>query len=70
MAKRKIITVLLLIIGVSLSVVFFLQIEFPQGFGAYFKRAYYRQFGPLIISMELGIAGIYLFKEHKKTNFT
>lgn len=70
MRKRKIIALILLILGVLLSVAFFLQIEFPQRFGAYFKRDYYKQFGPLIISIELVIAGIYLFKEHKKTNFT
>lgn len=50
--------------------VFIWNIEFPQGFETYFKREYYSQFGPLAISIELFIAGYYLFKERKKTNFT
>lgn len=69
MEKRKTIALLLIIIGVLLSIVFTLQIDFPKGFKAYFKWEYYNQFGPLIISIELVIAGFYLFKEHKKTNF-
>ncbi|NJB69625.1 hypothetical protein GGR42_000087 [Saonia flava] len=70
MKKRKIISLLLLIIGAALSVAFILKIEFPQGFEAYFKREYYNQFGPLAISIELLIASYYLFVGHKKTNFT
>ncbi|MRI01650.1 hypothetical protein GH721_13990 [Kriegella sp. EG-1] len=69
MKKRKIISLLLLIIGLVLSVAFITKIEFPQGFEAYFKRAYYNQFGPLAISVELLIASYYLFIGHKKTNF-
>jgi len=70
MKKRKIIALLLLIIGLALSVAFIMKIEFPQGFEAYFKREYYNQFGPLAISVELLIASYYLFIGHKKTNFT
>ena len=70
MKKRKIISILLLIIGTALSVAFIVKIEFPQGFEAYFKRSYYNQFGPLAISVELLIASYYLFIGHKKTNFT
>lgn len=70
MNKRKIISLLLLIIGLALSVAFIIKIEFPQGFEAYFKREYYNQFGPLVISVELLIASYYLFIGHKKTNFT
>ena len=70
MKKRKILALLFLIIGASLSVAFILKIEFPQGFGAYFKREYYNQFGPLAISVELLIASYHLFIGHKKTNFT
>ncbi|WP_397446010.1 hypothetical protein [Polaribacter sp. R77954] len=47
-----------------------MDIEFPQGFETYFKREYYSQFGPLAISIELLIAGYYLFREYEKTNFT
>ena len=69
MKKRKIISLLLLIIGIALSVAFILRIEFPQGFEAYFKREYYNQFGPLAISVELLIASYYLFIGYEKTNF-
>ena len=69
MKKRKIISVLLLIISVALSVDFLLKVEFPQGFEAYFKREYYNQFGPLAISIELLIASYYLFIGDKRTNF-
>lgn len=70
MKKRKTISLLLLIIGLALSVVFISKIEFPQGLEAYFRREYYNQFGPLAISVELLIASYYLFIGHKKTNFT
>lgn len=59
-----------MIIASTLSIIFFLKIDFPQGFVLYFKRAYYSQFGPLVISIELLIAAYYLFIGHKKTNFT
>ena len=70
MKKRKLISVLLLIVGVALSIAFLLKIEFPQGLESYFKRAYYNQFGPLVLCVELLIASYYLFIGHKKTNFT
>ena len=70
MKKRKTIALLLLIIGIGLSIAFIMKIEFPQGFERYFKRAYYNQFGPLAISVELLFASYYLFIGHKKTNFT
>ena len=63
MEKRKIIASLLLSIGVLLSIAFLLQIDFPQGFEVYFQRAYYSQFGPLVISIELLTASYYLFIE-------
>lgn len=69
MKKRKIISIVLLLIGILLSVAFLLRIDFPQGFEAYFEREYYNQFGPLAISLELLIAAFYLLKGHKKTNF-
>jgi hypothetical protein len=54
----------------GLSIAFLLKIDFPPGLEGYFKREYYNQFGPLAISIELLIAGYYLFIGHKKTNFT
>ncbi|GAB5554320.1 MAG: hypothetical protein Sapg2KO_39110 [Saprospiraceae bacterium] len=70
MKKRKTIALLLLIIGIVLSIAFIMKIEFPKGFEAYFKRAYYNQFGPVAISIELLIASYYLLIGHNKTNFT
>lgn len=70
MKRRKMMSLLLLVVGFSLSVAFILKIEFPQGFEAYFKREYYNQFGPLAISIELLIASYYLLIGHKKTNFS
>ena len=49
---------------------YFNQIDFPIGFKANFKAEYFNQFGPLAISVELLIAGFYLFNKHPKTNFT
>ncbi len=65
----KNVSILLLLIAITMSIVFFLKIEFPQGFDLYFKREYYSQFGPLVISIELFIAGYYLLIEHQKANF-
>ena len=69
MKKRQLIALILLIVGLGLSAAFFLKIDFPQGFEGYFKRAYYNQFGPLAIGVELIIACYYLFIGQKKTNF-
>ena len=69
MKRRKTIALALLITAIALSFAFLLKIEFPQGFEMYFNREYYNQFGPLAISIELLIAGYYLFIGHKKTNF-
>ena len=46
------------------------QIKFPTGLETYFKAEYYNQFAPFAISVELLIAGFYLFNKHPKTNFT
>ncbi|KJD36525.1 hypothetical protein PW52_02410 [Tamlana sedimentorum] len=70
MKKRKTIALSLLIIGLALSVAFITKIDFPQGFEVYFKREYYKQYGPLAISVELLIASYHLFIGHKKSNFT
>ncbi|WP_020570176.1 hypothetical protein [Neolewinella persica] len=69
MKNKKNVSILLLIIAITMSIAFFLNIEFLQGFELYFEREYYNQFGPLVISIELFIAGYYLFIEHQKANF-
>ena len=70
MKKRKTVALTLFIIGLTLSVAFIMKVEFPQSFTAYFKKEYYNQFGPLVISIELLIASYYLCMGHNKTNFT
>jgi len=69
MKHRKSIALLFMLIGVALGIVFFLDISFPVGLEAYLSKDYYGQFGPLAISIELLIAGLYLFKAHKNVNF-
>lgn len=69
MKTRKIIAFVFIILALALGVIFYLDIDFPRGLEAYFKREYYNQFGPLAISVELLIAGIYLFMKHTKANF-
>lgn len=70
MNVRKIIALVFIALSLVLGIIFFLDIEFPIGLADYFKRDYYNQFGPLAISIELLIAGSYLFVKHSKTNFT
>ncbi len=70
MKARKIIALVFIILALVLGVIFYLDIDFPIGLEAYFKKEYYNQFGPLAICVELLIAGIYLFKQHANVNFT
>lgn len=69
MKSRKIIAIVFIALALVLGAIFLLQIEFPSGLEAYFKSAYYNQFGPLAISIELLIAGVYLLIGHSKANF-
>lgn len=69
MKTRKILALVFMILALTLGVIFFVEIEFPIGLEAYLKKDYYSQFGPLAISIELLIAGLYLFKRHAKANF-
>ena len=69
MKGRKLIGSIFLTIGLVLAVVFYSKIEFPSDFQSYFRIGTYGQFGPMIISIELMIAGYYLFVGHSKTNF-
>jgi len=70
MNTRKILAVVFIAFALVLGIMFYLAIDFPRDLEAYFKKEYYTQFGPLAISVELLIAGIYLFKKHPKANFT
>jgi hypothetical protein len=67
---RKIIAIVFMIIAIVLGVIFYIEIDFPIGLEAYLKKAFYSQFGPLAICIELLIAGLYLFVKHPKSNFT
>ena len=70
MKNRNIIASMFIAIAIILGVIFLSKIVFPVGLEDYFKKDYYNQFGPFVISIELLIAGIYLFIEHSKANFT
>ena len=66
---RKILASIFILVSAVLGIIFFLEISFPVGLDAYFKSAFYNQFGPLAICVELLIAGLYLFIKHPKANF-
>ncbi|WP_338195454.1 hypothetical protein [Flagellimonas marinaquae] len=68
--KRKLNAILFMAIALALGALFYANSIFPKNFEAYFKPQFYNQFGPIAICIELFIAGIYLFKGHKKSNFT
>ncbi len=70
MKKRKILGALFILIGTLFGILFYMKIALPDELGGYFSKAYYGQFGPLVISVELLIAGTYLFNGHSNTNFT
>ena len=70
MTSRKIIAVIFILMALVLGTLFYLKINFPKEIGGYFNSEYYGQFGPLAISIELLIAGVYLFIKHPKANFT
>lgn len=67
---RKIIAALFILLALVLGAIFYSELLFPTDLEPYFKAEYYNQFGPLAISVELLIAGIYLFIKDSKTNFT
>lgn len=70
MKNRKFTSLALLFIALTISIALLSRIDFPQGLETYFKREYYKQFGPLAIGIELLIASYYLLIKHEKTNFT
>ncbi|MBT8223257.1 MAG: hypothetical protein KJN96_08835 [Eudoraea sp.] len=67
---RKILGAIFITISIILGGIFFNGISYPVGLDGYFKAAYYNQFGPLAICVELLFAGVYLYIKHRKTNFT
>lgn len=69
MKNRKGIATFFILLSVVLGVIFYTNIDYPSTVEDYFKKSYYGQFGPLAICVELLIAGYYLFKGHKKSNF-
>lgn len=70
MKNRKTTSSILLLVALVLGVAFLFNIEFPQGYETYFTRAYYNQYGPLILAVELLFAAYYLRIGHQKTNFS
>lgn len=70
MKNRKLNAILFVAIALSLGIYFYLKSDFPENIQNYFKPEFFNQFGPIAISVELLIAGIYLFSNHKQTNFS
>ena len=70
MKNRNIVASVFIVVALVLGAIFLSEIVFPVGLEDYFKKDYYNQFGPLAISIELLIAGIYLYIGHRKANFT
>lgn len=67
--SKKAVAVAYVLLGGIFALIFYFNVVFPESFQEYFKQSYYQQFGPIAISLELFIAGIYLLKGHKKSNF-
>ncbi len=70
MMFRRLIALGFMVVATVLGVIFLPDIDFPVGLTSYFQKEYYSQFGPLAISIELLIAGVYLLKGGQKANFT
>ncbi|MEL6303540.1 MAG: hypothetical protein AAGL29_04025 [Bacteroidota bacterium] len=56
-------------IGLAFSLIFFTQIEFPTEVRTYFRTGTYDKFGPLVISVEMVVAGASLLFSKSKANF-
>ena len=67
--KRKFNAIVFMAIALVLGSLVYINSIFPKEFEAYFQPQFYNQFGPIAICIELFIAGIYLFRGHKKSNF-
>lgn len=66
---RKYIAVVFMGIALVFSVLLYLDTNYPEDFANYFSLSFFTQYGPIAISIELIIAGFYLFKASKKANF-
>ena len=69
MIARRSIAFVFIAIALVLGIIFHSQIEFPRDVREYFRFGTYDRFGPLAISIELLVAGWYLFMGHSKANF-
>ena len=66
---RNSLSIAYILVGLTLCIIFYPKINY-RDFEAYFQIGFYRQFGQIVIAVELIIAGIHLILKHKKTNFT
>ena len=67
---RRSLSLVYIVVGLTLCIIFYVGISFPEDIGSYFKSEFYKQFGRIVLAVELIIAGIHLLLNHKKTNFT
>ncbi len=70
MNKRKLLALLFMGLAIVFGAIFLVEVDFPKALAGYFEKSYYQQFGPIAISVELLVAGFYLFTKHQKANFT
>ncbi|GAB5565191.1 MAG: hypothetical protein Wins2KO_22540 [Winogradskyella sp.] len=66
---RKLISIAYIIFGITSCIVLLKDIDLPNEIRSYFRFGYYSQYGQIVISIELAIAGFNLFLNHEKTNF-
>lgn len=69
MKTRKIIASIFIIIALILGGIFLSKIVFPQTLTSFFEKQFYSQFGPFALSIELLVAGIFLYRGGSKANF-
>lgn len=67
--KRKILSIIYILSGIILLFIFYRDISFSITPDFYFNSEFYRQFGRVVLPVELTIAGLHLLIKHRKTNF-
>jgi hypothetical protein len=66
---RRLLSIAYILAGLTLVIVLYEEIIFSTEVREYFRIGFYRQFGHIVIAVELIIAGANLLVNHEKTNF-
>ena len=67
---RKLLSFSFIAVALTLGIIWYIEIAFPMDVRSYLRIGFYQQFGHIAIAVELLIAGIHLWLNHEKTNFT